>query len=178
MGQRAILGYCSLMEPDPSEEEDDMEIIGERILLASRETIWEMLNDPEVLRKCIPGCEELNVGSAERMSAIVSLKIGPIKARFTGEVKLEDLNPPASYAIVGEGKGGMAGFAKGRADVTLDEHEEGTLLRYRVRVAIGGKIAQLGGRLIQSTSEKLSRQFFDAFAAEVPGFMASKEAIA
>lgn len=153
-----------------------MEITGDYVLPAPREVVWEMLNDPEVLRACIPGCEELNADSADHMTAVVSVKIGPIKARFAGEVNLVDLNPPASYAIVGEGKGGIAGFAKGRADIALDEHDEGTLLRYAVTVAIGGKIAQLGGRLIQSTSRKLSAQFFESFAARVPEFMAAKVA--
>lgn len=153
-----------------------MEITGEYALPAPREIVWEMLNDPDVLRACIPGCEELNADAADHMSAVVSVKIGPIKARFAGEVNLVDLNPPASYAIVGEGKGGIAGFAKGRADIALDEQEDGTLLRYVVTVAIGGKIAQLGGRLIQSTSKKLSAQFFESFAAKVPEFVQKQEA--
>lgn len=153
-----------------------MEITGEQVLAAPREVVWEMLNNPEILRACIPGCEELNADSPEHMSAVVSLKIGPIKARFAGEVNLVELNPPASYAIVGEGKGGIAGFAKGRADVALEEHAEGTLLKYAVTVAIGGKIAQLGGRLITSTSKKLSAQFFESFAAKVPEFLAARAA--
>lgn len=145
-----------------------MQIEGERFLPASRETVWAMLNDVGVLRACIPGCEALEDCGDGRMTATVAMKIGPIKARFAGEVQLCDLDPPSSYAIVGEGKGGIAGFAKGRADVLLEEEEGGTRLRYKVDVAIGGKIAQLGGRLITATSKKLSEQFFEAFVREVP----------
>ena len=138
-----------------------MEIEDEHLLSAPRQAVWELLNDPEVLRFCIPGCESLEKTDADAMAATVTVKIGPIKARFAGEVQLVDLNPPESYAIVGEGKGGIAGFAKGRADVHLEERADGTLLRYKVTVQIGGKIAQLGSRLILSTSKKLSREFFD-----------------
>lgn len=144
-----------------------MEIEAQYVLPASRDAVWRMLNDTEILRDCIPGCEELEARSENRMNAVVVTKIGPIKARFSGEVELTELNPPASYAIVGEGKGGVAGFAKGRADVLLEEHAEGTLLKYKVTVQIGGKLAQLGGRLISSTSKKLSEQFFSCFAARV-----------
>lgn len=141
-----------------------MEIEDEHLLSASRQMVWNLLNDPDVLRSCIPGCESLEKTDTESMAATVSVKIGPIKARFAGAVQLVDLNPPESYSIVGEGKGGIAGFAKGRADVRLEEAVEGTLLRYKVTVQIGGKIAQLGSRLIQSTSKKLSREFFERLA--------------
>lgn len=153
-----------------------MEIIAEQLLPASRETVWKMLNDPEVLRACIPGCEELEALGPEQMTAVVSIKIGPIKARFSGEVELIDLDPPSGYTIVGEGKGGIAGFAKGRADIVLEEQGDETLLKYKVTVAIGGKIAQLGGRLITSTSKKLSEQFFDCFAGKVPEFTTAQQA--
>ncbi len=144
-----------------------MEIQAERVLPAPRPVVWEMLNNPDVLRACIPGCESLEADSTDHMTATVSVKIGPIKARFAGDVHLQDIDAPTSYAIVGEGKGGVAGFAKGRADVLLEDHEAGTLLKYKVNVAIGGKIAQLGGRLIDSTSKRLSEQFFDSFVQKV-----------
>jgi len=144
-----------------------MDIEAEQVLPAKRSVVWEMLNDPEVLKDCIPGCETLEAADKEHMSATVTVKIGPIKARFAGDVELQDINPPTSYAIVGEGKGGVAGFAKGRADVFLEDHDQGTLLKYKVNVTIGGKIAQLGGRLITSTSKKLSEQFFESFARKV-----------
>jgi len=144
-----------------------MDIHGEQLLNADKEVIWRMLNDPEVLRECIPGCEELNADAENRMNATVTVKIGPIKARFSGGVELMDLNPPTSYSIVGEGKGGVAGFARGKADVVLEEQPDGTLLKYKVDVTIGGKIAQLGGRLIESTAKKLSGVFFDRFASKV-----------
>lgn len=154
-----------------------MEITGEHVLPASRDIVWKMLNDTDVLHASIPGCETLERLGPERMSAVVAVKIGPIKARFAGEVELVDLNPPANYAIVGEGKGGVAGFAKGRADIALKElAPTETLLEYTVNVAIGGKIAQLGGRLITSTSKKLSDQFFTAFAEQVPQFTAAQKA--
>jgi uncharacterized protein len=144
-----------------------MEISDERILLAPRQHIWELLNDPEVLQACIPGCEQLEANDATHMNGVVATKIGPITARFTGEVTLEDLNPPASYAIVGQGKGGVAGHARGRADIALEDHPEGTLLKYAVTIAIGGKIAQLGGRLITTTAKKLSETFFENLAKQV-----------
>lgn len=144
-----------------------MQIEDECVLPAPREKVWAMLNDIEVLRACIPGCESLEEHDGGRMTAVVTTKIGPIKARFAGDVQLSDLVPPVSYTIQGEGKGGIAGFAKGRADVALSDHPDGTLLRYTVDVAIGGKIAQLGGRLIAATSKKLSEQFFKAFAERV-----------
>lgn len=147
-----------------------MEISAHHLLPAPRATVWAMLNDPQVLRACIPGCEALEADSPTHMRATVAVRIGPIKARFAGAVNLVDLNPPASYAIEGEGKGGIAGFAQGRADISLDDHPDGTMLSYTVTVAIGGKIAQLGGRLITSTAKKLSAQFFDSFAAKVPEF--------
>jgi len=146
-----------------------MELKGEQLLPAERSVVWKMLNDPDVLRECIPGCESLEAEGDDRMNATVAVKIGPIKARFAGEVELQNLNPPSSYSIVGEGKGGMAGFAKGKADVSLEERPDGTLLMYAVNVLVGGKIAQLGGRLIESTSKRLSEEFFRRFAQRVTG---------
>ncbi len=146
-----------------------MEMNGSHIIPASRETVWEALNNPDVLRSCIPGCEELEMSSPTEMSATVVTKIGPVKAKFKGDVTLENLNPPNSYTISGEGKGGIAGFAKGGADVTLTEVPEGTQLDYNVDAKVGGKIAQLGSRLIDSTARKLADQFFTNFSEKVGG---------
>ncbi|MBP0616315.1 CoxG family protein [Jiella mangrovi] len=144
-----------------------MDLKGEYRLPASRETVWDKLNDPEVLKRCIPGCEELEKTGDNEMKATVTAKVGPVKAKFNGEVRLENMNPPESYSIVGEGKGGIAGFAKGGADVHLAEDGAETILTYEVSAQVGGKLAQLGGRLIDSSAKKLSGQFFDNFAKEV-----------
>ncbi|MCB1440016.1 MAG: carbon monoxide dehydrogenase subunit G [Nitratireductor sp.] len=141
-----------------------MDLNGEEFIPAPRERVWEMLNDPEILRQCIPGCETLEQAEPDQFSAEVVLKIGPVKARFNGEVFIKDKNFPDGYRIEGEGKGGIAGFASGGADVILKEQEDGTLLEYRVDANVGGKIAQLGSRLITSTSKKLAGQFFGKFS--------------
>ncbi|MFZ1772633.1 MAG: carbon monoxide dehydrogenase subunit G [Rhizobiaceae bacterium] len=141
---------------------------GEERISAPVSKVWEALNDPEILKACIPGCETLTMASPTEMSATVTLKVGPIKARFAGEVVLKNLNPPHSYTIQGEGKGGIAGFAKGGADVVLKEDgPDGTILTYTARADVGGKMAQLGSRLIQSTSKKLAGQFFADFGKVV-----------
>lgn len=149
-----------------------MDIKGEVVVNADRELVWELLNDPEVLQQCIPGCEEVVQTADDEFSAKVVLKIGPVKAKFGGAVRLSDKVHPESYRISGEGKGGIAGFAKGGADVALSVVDEGTKLSYSVDAQIGGKIAQLGSRLIDSTAKKLSAKFFDSFcevAAERSG---------
>ncbi|MDH4413817.1 MAG: carbon monoxide dehydrogenase subunit G [Rhizobium sp.] len=147
-----------------------MDMQGSERIEAPVETVWRALNDPEILRRAIPGCESLEKTSDTQMSARVVLKIGPIKAKFEGAVELQNLNPPYSYTISGEGKGGLAGFAKGGADVTLTEEEDGaTLLTYTVKAEVGGKIAQLGSRLIESTSKKLAGEFFSNFSSAVTG---------
>ncbi|WP_163270430.1 CoxG family protein [Chelativorans alearense] len=147
-----------------------MIIEGEERIEAPVETVWRALNDPDVLKDCIPGCEELEKSSDTEFAATVSLKIGPIKARFNGAVELTNLNPPHSYTISGEGKGGVAGFAKGGADVSLKEDGlDATILTYQAKADVGGKMAQLGSRLIQSTSKKLAGQFFSNFNARVSG---------
>lgn len=138
-----------------------MDMNGEERIAASRETVWKALNDPDVLKACIPGCESLEKTSDTSFAATVGIKIGPVKAKFKGEVELQNLNPPESYTIAGEGKGGVAGFAKGGADVMLSEDGDGTLLSYTVKADVGGKLAQLGSRLIDSTSKKLAGQFFE-----------------
>jgi Uncharacterized conserved protein len=141
-----------------------MEMVGEERIAAPRQKVWEALNDPEILRQCIPGCQSLDKTSDTDMSAVVKIKIGPVSASFAGDVKLENINAPESYTISGEGKGGIAGFAKGGADVKLtDDGEGGTILSYGVKAQVGGKLAQLGSRLIDSTSKKLAGEFFQKF---------------
>jgi len=146
-----------------------MELTGSRIISAERATVWKHLNDPETLKACIPGCEELTGNADEGFAAVVKQKIGPVKATFKGAVTLSDVNAPESYRISGEGKGGVAGFAKGGANVVLTEVEGGTELSYVADVSIGGKLAQLGSRLIDGVSRKLSDEFFDRFKTRVEG---------
>lgn len=146
-----------------------MEMNGDQLIAADRQTVWDALNDADILRACIPGCEELEKTSDTELTAKVVIKIGPVKAKFSGDVKLENLNPPQSYTISGEGKGGIAGFAKGGADVTLTEEEGGTRLTYVVDAKVGGKIAQLGSRLIDSTAKKLATKFFTNFSEKLAG---------
>lgn len=135
---------------------------------ASKEKVWAALNDPEILKQCIPGCQSLEMSSPTEMTATVVLKVGPVKATFGGNVTLSDLDPPNSYRIQGEGSGGIAGFAKGGATVTLvSESADVTILTYAVDAQIGGKLAQLGGRLIDATSRKLAAQFFASFGEAV-----------
>ncbi|RFC63109.1 carbon monoxide dehydrogenase [Fulvimarina endophytica] len=153
-----------------------MELKGEYRLPASRETVWEQLNDPQTLQDCIPGCESLEKNDDDTMNAKVKVKIGPMKVTFNGEVSLQNIDAPKSYSIVGEGKGGIAGFAKGRADVHLEEAgPDETILTYNVDAQVGGKMAQLGGRLIESTSKKLAAEFFDCFARKIAGEDATVE---
>lgn len=142
-----------------------MEFSGERLIAAAPERVFEALNDEAVLREAIPGCEELEAAGEHAFTAKVVLKIGPVKAKFTGEVTLDNLNPPHSFSLAGKGKGGAAGYASGKAYVNLEPDEDSTRLSYTVKADLGGKIAQLGGRLIQGTANKLSAEFFDHFAA-------------
>jgi carbon monoxide dehydrogenase subunit G len=144
-----------------------MEMTGEHRIAAPRSVVWEGLNDPEVLRRSIPGCDSLEKTSPTEMTASVTAKVGPVKATFGGQVTLSNLNPPESYTISGEGKGGAAGFAKGGADVKLVDDGDGTLLQYAVKANIGGKLAQLGARLIDGTAKKMADDFFTRFAAEM-----------
>jgi carbon monoxide dehydrogenase subunit G len=144
-----------------------MTMSGEVQLPANRETVWAKLNDPEVLKSCIPGCEQLDKNSDTEFQAIASLKVGPVKARWKGKVRLSDIDPPNGYKISGEGEGGVAGFAKGGATVALSEKDGGTLLSYNVEAQIGGKLAQLGQRLINSAAKKTADDFFVNFAKEV-----------
>ncbi len=144
-----------------------MDMTGERRIPAPRDAVWAALNDPVVLKACIPGCETLEKTSDTDMNGTVAMKVGPISARFSGRVQLTDLNPPASYRIVGEGAGGAAGFAKGGADVRLTEDGAFTVLDYAVQAQVGGKIAQLGGRLVDATAKSMADAFFNRFVAEV-----------
>lgn len=134
---------------------------------APRETVWAALNDVEVLKACIPGCESITMTSDNEMEAQVVLKIGPVKASFSGKVTLSNIDPPNGYTISGEGQGGVAGHARGGADVRLEPDGEATILHYSVKAEVGGKIAQLGSRLIDSTAKKLAGEFFEKFAEVV-----------
>tara|TARA_R110001592_G_scaffold70815_3_gene216709 strand:+ start:4950 stop:5564 length:615 start_codon:yes stop_codon:yes gene_type:complete len=140
-----------------------MDLKDQRRIAAPREAVFAALNDPNILAKAIPGCESLDKVSDTEFAAVVTAKVGPVRAKFNGQVTLSDLNPPESYTITGEGKGGAAGFAKGGAVITLVEDGDGTLLNYEVKADVGGKLAQLGGRLIEGTSKKLAGEFFSTF---------------
>ena len=143
---------------------------GEVVLPADKATVWARLNDAATLKASIPGCESLEKLSATELQAAVKVKIGPVSARFKGKVNLTDIDAPNSYRISGQGDGGIAGFAKGGANVKLaDEAGGGTKLSYDVDAQVGGKIAQLGGRLIDSTAKKLAEQFFANFASALGG---------
>jgi carbon monoxide dehydrogenase subunit G len=143
-----------------------MTMNGEVQLAAPQDRVWAMLNDPEVLKQCIPGCESLEKISETEFQAVATNKVGPVKARFKGKVRLSDLNPPNGYRISGEGDGGVAGFAKGGATVLLVPAEAGgTVLKYDVEAQIGGKLAQLGQRLVNGAAKKMADQFFERFAA-------------
>lgn len=144
-----------------------MDITGEYRIAAPRSAVWIALNDPGGLGRCIPGCKELTQTSPEEFAAKVALKIGPVSATFTGTVRLENIRAPEGYTLLGQGSGGMAGFAKGSAVVSLREDGAETILTYEAKTEVGGKIASLGGRLIQATARKLADQFFGAFAVEL-----------
>jgi carbon monoxide dehydrogenase subunit G len=150
-----------------------MTMSGEVTLPADRPKVWAMLNDPEVLKAIIPGCQSLEKTSDTSFAAVVKIKIGPVGASFKGKVQLTDVDPPNGYSIGGEGEGGIAGFANGGAKVHLVDAPEGTLLRYDVQANVGGKIAQLGSRLIDGVAKKMADQFFANFAAAVGGQAAS-----
>lgn len=153
-----------------------MEMSGERQIAASRSEVWAALNDPEVLKACIPGCQEIEKTSDTGFTAKVVQKVGPVKATFTGEVELSDIVEGESYTISGKGKGGAAGGASGGAKVTLSESDGGTLLSYVAEAKVTGKIAQLGGRLIDGFAKKMADQFFTKFQEEVEGSTDAAEA--
>lgn len=141
-----------------------MDMSGEYKIAAPRERVWAALNDPEILKQAIPGCEELNKLSDTELEAAAKAKVGPVSARFKGKVTLSNLNPPESYTLSGEGSGGAAGFAKGEAQVNLVADGEDTILRYTVKASIGGKLAQIGQRLVDGAAKKMADEFFDKFA--------------
>ena len=155
-----------------------MDMSGERRISAPREKVWAALNDTEVLRTSIPGCDTLVREPDGSLRATASVKIGPISAKFAGKVNLLDLDPPHGYRIEGEGQGGVAGFAKGGAAVKLAADGNDTILSYEVKASVGGKIAQLGARLIDATAKQMADAFFDRFAAQVATAAAEAEATA
>lgn len=146
-----------------------MEMAGERHIAAPAQRVWEALNDPEVLRACIPGCQSLEKEGADRFNAVAEVKIGPIGARFKGSVALSELDPPNGYTISGQGSGGVAGNAKGMAKVRLSPDGAGTLLSYTVEAQVGGRMAQLGGPLIDATARQMADRFFAKFGEVVGG---------
>ncbi|MGO8920859.1 MAG: SRPBCC family protein [Stellaceae bacterium] len=146
-----------------------MDMTGEFLIPAPRQKVWAALNDPEILKQSIPGCEEVEKLSDTELQAKVTAKVGPVKARFGGKVTLSDLDPPNGYKITGEGSGGAAGFAKGGATVRLSDADGGTKLSYTVEAHVGGKLAQIGSRLIDATARKMAEDFFSRFSAAVTG---------
>jgi len=144
-----------------------MDISGEFDIPASRQQVWEALNDPDVLAQCIPGCESIERESDTAFVAKMKAKIGPVKARFESRILLSNLNPPQSYTISGEGKGGPAGFGKGSADVTLAEIDGNTTLHYTAKLLVGGKLAQVGSRLVGGAARKIANDFFGKFVEVV-----------
>lgn len=146
-----------------------MDMTGERRIAASRETVWAALNNPDILKTSIPGCDSMEKESDTELKASAAVKVGPISARFTGKVQLLDLDPPNGYRIAGEGQGGVAGFAKGGATIALVADGADTVLKYDVKAQVGGKIAQLGARLIDATAKQMADAFFDRFAAQLAG---------
>jgi carbon monoxide dehydrogenase subunit G len=144
-----------------------MDMTGERRIAATRQTVWEALNDPAILQASIPGCDKLEKLSDTEMQATAAVKVGPMSGRFSGKVHLADLDPPNGYTISGEGQGGVLGFAKGGAKVHLTDDGSDTLLQYEVNAQVGGKLAQLGARLIDATAKQMADAFFDRFSAQV-----------
>src|SRR4030095_11954216 len=150
-----------------------MELTGQERIAAQRARVWQALNDPEILKACIPGCENIELLSPTEMKARITVKLGPIRASFSGQVTLSNLDPPNGYTISGEGSGGSAGGAKGSAKVRLVEDGDGSLLNYRVTSQVTGKVAQLGARLIDSAAQKLAGDFFARFNEQVQQIVAT-----
>lgn len=146
-----------------------MKMNGEFRVPTDRETVWRALNDPEVLKQCLPGCQEIEKTSETEMTATLTIRVGPVKATFAGGVTLSDIDPPNGYTLAGQGQGGTAGFASGEAKVQLIEDGDGTVVRYECDAKVGGKLAQIGSRLIDSTAKKLAKQFFDSLAEQLGG---------
>ncbi len=153
-----------------------MELQGERTIPASVDTTWSALNDPEVLKSCIAGCESLERSGPDAMTAVVALKVGPVSARFKGNLSMTNVQAPNSYTINFDGQGGVAGFGKGAADVALTaQSAQQTLLKYTARATVGGKMAQIGSRLIDATAAKITEDFFKAFEAHLQAGVAPAE---
>ncbi len=144
-----------------------MDITGEYRIAASREQVWQALNDPEVLKRCIPGCEELEKISDTEIKAKVAAKIGPVKANFDTKLELANLNPPSGYTLIGESKAGAAGFGRGSADVSLEEDGDVTVLRYKADFKVGGRLAQVGSRLVVGATRKTADDFFSCFSSQL-----------
>ena len=155
-----------------------MDMTGEQRINASREAVWSALNDPEILARCIPGCETLEKTADNEFTATVTAKVGPVKAKFAGKVTISDLDPPNGYTLSGEGQGAGAGFAKGGAEVRLAEDGGQTILSYKVNAQVGGKLAQVGSRLIDGTARKLAGQFFTKLDETLSPDAAPEEAAA
>lgn len=152
-----------------------MELQGERLIPATVEQTWAALNDPSVLKACIAGCESVERTGEDAFSAVVALKVGPVSARFKGNLKMTNITAPTGYTINFDGQGGIAGFGKGSADVALTPEGGSTRLAYHARASVGGKMAQIGSRLIDATAAKLTEDFFKAFEANLKASYAAAE---
>ncbi len=150
-----------------------MEMTGEQLIPASQTDTWAALNDPEILKTCVPGCESIDKVGENEYSVLMTARVGPVSAKFKGKLSLADLDPPRSYSLSFEGQGGVAGFGKGSAQVSLAQEAEGTRLSYKVKANVGGKLAQIGSRLIDAAAKKLAGDFFDAFNAKVASLHAA-----
>ncbi len=155
-----------------------MEIQGEKTLAADRETVWRALNNPAVLQRCLPGCDTFESDGENRYRVAMQATVGPVRARFAGKLALSDINAPTSYALSFEGSGGVAGFGKGTATVALDDVPEGTRLRYTAKAQVGGRLAQVGSRLIDGVTRRMADDFFTRFAKELSGTAAPAQAAA
>ena len=144
-----------------------MEMTGEQLIHASQADTWAALNDPEVLKACVPGCESIDRVSDTEYVVQMTARVGPVSAKFKGKLNLSNMNPPHSYSIAFEGQGGVAGFAKGGADVSLTPEGHSTKLAYKVKANVGGKLAQIGSRLVDAAANKVANDFFNAFNAKV-----------
>jgi carbon monoxide dehydrogenase subunit G len=144
-----------------------MEMSSSQLVPAAKEKVWNALNDPELLKACIPGCESIEAAGENAYKVAMVAKVGPVRAKFTGKMQLADISAPDSYSLVFEGEGGMAGFAKGKADVKLTSEGEGTLLTYTAKAQIGGKLAQIGSRLVDGAAKKTADDFFAAFVEKL-----------
>ena len=153
-----------------------MEMTGEQLIPASQQETWDALNDPEILKSCVPGCESIEKTGDNEYQVLMVARVGPVSAKFKGKLALSDLDPPNSYSIAFEGQGGAAGFGKGGAQVRLAREGEGTRLAYSVKASVGGKLAQIGSRLVDAAAKKIAGDFFQAFNDKVAGSQASEHA--